>query len=570
MEKMLKHNYPFEPTAPLYRDVRDLFLRCTETFSDRIAFTFKKKGSDKNVITKTFAEFRRDVIGLGTKMMSEDLHKSHVALIGKNSYEWICCYFALLSIGSILVPLDRDWTADELSETLKRADCTRVFCDGDMKEKGATVAASIGDEQPVTFGGNFGVSFDEYLAEGIAMVDAGDHRFDGVEIDPLALSLMVFTSGTTGKGKGVMHNQRALATNVYGAFCVLHCDERTIGLLPPHHTFGSTITILASVVGGTNMYITSGIRYVVNELKLHKPKYLLLVPLYLETFHRRIWAAARDGGKEKLLRTMMKISNGLRRIGIDLRKAFFKKSVLAAFGGELQFAVSGGAPVSQEIIDDFDAFGVKIINGYGITECAPLISANRMRFITPGSVGVPIPNEEVKIVNPTETGEGEICVKGPNVMLGYYGDPKATAEAIDEDGFFHTGDIGKIDKNGAIFITGRSKNIIILSNGKNVYPEEIEAEFAGIDGVVDLVIYEGQSRRGVEHNAIVLEVFPDADWMKANDVSDFEAYIKPRVEQYNRTAVPYKKIGMIRIRETEFPKNTLRKITRFKLDRTID
>ena len=266
---------------------------------------------------------------------------------------------------------------------------------------------------------------------------------------------------------------------------------------------------------------------------------------------------------------MIKVSNALRKTGIDMRKAFFGKSVLSVFGGELKTIVCGGAPLSQEIIDAFDDFGIQVLNGYGITECSPLISANRLLYTVPNSVGIPIPEEEIFIDNPNEDGEGEICIRGPHVMLGYFKDEEATKQAIDENGFFHTGDIGKLEKD-AICITGRVKNLIILSNGKNVYPEEIESALSTIPGITDVVVYEGISKRGPANNAIVAEIYPDKEYLGQNSVTNFSEYFSEHVNNYNRHAVPYKKIGVVRIREDEFPKNTLRKIMRFKIDKTID
>jgi long-chain acyl-CoA synthetase len=266
---------------------------------------------------------------------------------------------------------------------------------------------------------------------------------------------------------------------------------------------------------------------------------------------------------------MMKLSNSLRKIGIDNRRVFFKE-ILAAFGGELTFVISGGAPISQELIDDFDAWGVTILNGYGITECAPLISVNSNKYQIKGSVGLVLQCDEIKIADPNDNGEGEIRVKGPNVMLGYYKEPEATMEAFDREGYFRTGDFGKLSEEGALFITGRLKNLIILSNGKNVYPEEIEKVFNPIPGVQDAVVYEGKSKRGSEFNTIVLEVFPDAEYCQANNIGDVRVYLQKFVDDYNRTAVSYKKVGLLKIRKEDFPKNTLRKIQRFKMDRTID
>ena len=223
-----------------------------------------------------------------------------------------------------------------------------------------------------------------------------------------------------------------------------------------------------------------------------------------------------------------------------------------------------------EIIAFFEGIGISVLNGYGITECAPLITCNRNLYQKKGSVGMPIVGEEVKIREPNENGEGEICVKGPNVMMGYFNDPEATAAVFDEEGFFRTGDCGRIDEDGWVYITGRIKNLIILSNGKNVYPEEIENEMTAIPGILDIIVYEGQSVRGISHNAIVAEIYPDYDYLEKNGIEDAKEYFKPFVDEYNRRAVAYKKIAVLKVRKTEFPKNTLRKIMRFKLDMTID
>ncbi|MBQ9717808.1 MAG: AMP-binding protein, partial [Clostridia bacterium] len=282
----------------------------------------------------------------------------------------------------------------------------------------------------------------------------------------------------------------------------------------------------------------------------------------------RIMANIKEKGKEDLVNRMIKVSNGLRRVGIDQREKFFSE-IRAAFGGELRTVITGGAPINPQILAFFDAIGISTLNGYGITECAPLISVNHSRNIVPGSVGTVLDMDTVRIDEPNEDGEGEILVKGPNVMLGYYRDEQATADAFDR-GYFRTGDYGKLDKNNVLTITGRKKNLIILSNGKNVYPEEIENELAATPGILDIVVYEGQSKRGVSHNAIVAEVYPDRDYFEKNGITDIEAYLKPYVDAFNRRTVPYKKIAILKIRRTEFPKNTLRKIMRFQIDMTID
>ena len=320
------------------------------------------------------------------------------------------------------------------------------------------------------------------------------------------------------------------------------------------------------------MYISNGLKYVQKELKSEKPGHLILVPLYLETFYRRIKANLKSQGKDKLVNNMLKISNITRKASfglIDMRKKLFAQ-IRNAFGGEIKTIVTGGAPINQDIVEFFEGMGISVLNGYGITECAPLISVNRSRHVVKGSVGTVLDMDDVKIIDPNEDGEGEICVKGPNVMLGYYKNDEATAEAIDEEGYFRTGDYGKLTKDRILYITGRKKNLIILSNGKNVYPEEIENELISVPGVQDIIVYEGKSRRGMEYNAIVAEIFPDKDYIEKNGITDVKAYLQGYLNQYNKTAVPYKKISVLKVRKEDFPKNTLRKIMRFKLDMSID
>ena len=288
-----------------------------------------------------------------------------------------------------------------------------------------------------------------------------------------------------------------------------------------------------------------------------------------KNFYKNIWKAVEKKGKTKAFKALIKTSNALRAVGIDMRKKFFAE-IRAAFGGDVTMIISGGAPINPEILHFFEAIGISTLNGYGITECAPIVAVNRTKNVVHGSVGNVLDIDTVRIDEPNEDGEGEICVKGSNVMLGYYKDEAATADAMTEDGYFRTGDYGKVDKNGVLYITGRKKNLIILSNGKNVYPEEIENELIATPGVQDIIVYEGQSKRGLEHNAIVAEVFPDADFVSKNGIEDVYAYLKPFIDEYNKTAVAYKKIGVLKVRTEDFPKNTLRKIQRFKLDMSID
>lgn len=553
-----------------HRDVKDALEWAAQTYREKIAYSFKAAPHAQEVQTVSFIAFRDEVRALTCEFLSMGIRGKHCVLIAKSSYQWSLAYYATLIAGGILVPLDREWHAQDLADTAKKADATFLFIDSELSDKETAIRDTCELTTPTVYLHREG--------EGslISLLENGKRRFAenpalyfDSKCDPDAMSLLVFTSGTTGKGKGVMLSQKAIVTDIDEAAPYIDFTDKTLNVLPPHHTYGSTILTLGHVMIGCEAYFSDGLRYIQKELKEQKPRHLVLVPLYLETFYRKIWANIKEQGKEKLVRRMLKISNALRKIGIDLRGKLFSK-IREAFGGEVRMLVSGGAPINPEILDFYDAIGISTLNGYGITECAPLIAVNRSRNIVKGSVGKPLDCVALKIADPNEDGEGEICVKGPTVMLGYYKDEAATKEAFDEEGYFKTGDYGKIDKSGVIYITGRKKNLIILSNGKNVYPEEIENELIATPGVLDIIVYEGQSRRGMEHNAIVAEIYPDRDYMEKNGITDMKSYLQPAIDAYNKTAVPYKKIGVLKVRDEEFPKNTLRKIMRFKLDMTID
>ena len=553
---------------PHYVDMRDLIEQIGSKYQDRCAFSYRLDPRDKVVQKKTYNELCSDVRAMATELIERGYTGKHICVVAKLSYNWAVTYYAVMCAGAVLVPLDKDWNAEDLTETARSAEVSLILTDAETLKKANAMSSGIGISEPLLLDGeNNGI--DELVNAGKEKIANGNRAYYDIELDPCKLSLLVFTSGTTGKGKGVMLTQRNSLEDI--SFVVPYVDYqvKTIALLPPHHTFGSTITILGQNSLGCDIYISSGLRYVQRELLEQKPGHAIMVPLYLETFYRKIQAKLKDTGKEKLVRNMIKISNGLRKIGIDVRRKLFK-DILAAFGGEIRMVISGGAALNQEIADFFDAVGVGLINGYGITECAPVISVNHSKHVIKGSVGFPGDVVDVKISEPNEDGEGEICVKGPIVMLGYYKNEEATAEAFDEEGYFKTGDYGKIGKEGEIYITGRKKNLIILSNGKNVYPEEIESEFIAVPGLVDIVVYEGESKRGITYNAIVAEIYPDKDYFAKENIDDIEGYFKKYVDEYNKTAVVYKKIAILKVRCEEFPKNTLRKIMRFKLDKTID
>lgn len=554
-----------------FSTVRDLVEWVGNEHNDKCAYSYRQTPLSKDITRVSFNQFRQDVRGLASELLAMGCAGKHCTVIGKMSYDWALLYFAILSIGAVIVPLDRDWHAEDLATTAKKADVSFLFCDEDIADKGAVIADSLElSAEPVFMLAKENErNVRTLVALGQMKYAKNSTPYHEAPIDPDALSLLVFTSGTTGKGKGVMLNQTAILSDISSIVPYIDFSYKTIGVLPPHHTYGSTVMFIAHVMIGAEVYISSGLKYITKELKEQKPGHLVLVPLYLETFYRKILSTVKEQGKEETLNNGIKVSNLLRKTGIDMRKKLFG-TVRAAFGGELKTVISGGAPINPEIISFFEAIGISTLNGYGITECAPIVAVNRSLGVVQGSVGNVLDIDTIKIDEPNEDGEGEILVKGSNVMMGYYKDEEATAEAFDEEGYFKTGDYGKLDENNVLYITGRKKNLIILSNGKNVYPEEIENELIAVPGVLEVVVYEGQSKRGIDRNEIVAEIYPDKDYCEKNGITDVKAHLKSHIDNYNKTAVPYKKITLIRIRKEEFPKNTLRKIMRFKLDTTID
>ena len=553
-----------------FENVRALLEWAAEEYANDTVYSFRPTPRSE-VEKKTFVEFREDVRALASELLAMGCAGRHCAVIGKLSYEWAELYYAVLSIGGVLIPLDRDWQAEDLAATVERADAEFLFCDADLKEKAAVIEGKVSLVAPTVYlGGKEGdVSLASLTENGRAKFAADPDAYFNAPIDPHTMALLVFTSGTTGKGKGVMLSQNAILSDLSSVIPYMDFGKKTVGVLPPHHTFGSSVMLIGHMMIGSEIYISGGLRYVAKELKEQEPEHLVIVPLYLETFYRRIMANLKEKKKEKLVARMIKVSNAMLKVGIDVRAKLFGE-IRAAFGGKVKMIISGGAPINPEILNFFEAIGISTLNGYGITECAPIIAVNRSKHPVRGSVGHVLDIDTVKIDHPNEDGEGEIWVTGPNVMLGYFKDEAATKDAIDEEGYFKTGDYGKLDKNNVLYITGRKKNLIILSNGKNVYPEEIENELVATPGVIDIIVYEGQSKRGMEHNAIVAEVYPDNEYIQKNNITDIKAHLQKYVDDYNRTAVPYKKIGVLKVRDTEFPKNTLRKIMRFKLDMSID
>ena len=569
---MKNKDYPLYQTT-VFEDFRIMVENVANKYPDNYAISYKVNPRDEEPVHITYDRARCDIRDLGTALVELGVRDKQCAIIGGASVGWIYSYFALMAMGAVTVPLDKEWNAEDLAATIGNAECEYLFYGDDaVKKVDAIVAANPQIKKCICMWGEGREGDDtleKYLARGAELVAAGSTEYYDYVIDPDRLATIVFTSGTTGKGKGVMLSQTNIVSDMTQGMYLFDITRKTFCLLPLHHTFGSTTNLVGHYSQGCELYLSSGLKYVQKELKEQSPTHLVLVPLFVETFYKKIWSTARKNGQEKKIKKGIKLSNALRKVGIDKRREIFA-SVHDFFGGKLEMIICGGAPLNQDIIDFFDAIGITILNGYGITECSPLISCNRNLWQKNGSVGVPIIGEEVKIADPNENGEGEICAKGPNVMLGYYKDEEATKAVFDEEGFFHTGDIGKLDKDGWIFITGRQKNIIILSNGKNVYPEELETEISRIGGVGEIIVHEGITK--TKKSVLVAEIFPDAEYMEEKGISseNYLSYFSAEIDKMNKNMPPYKQIGFVKIRDEEFKKNTSRKITRFNIDNNID
>lgn len=573
--KNRKRNYPlYESTK--FDNLRTMVENVANRYPDRYAFTFRRHPSDEAPQHLTFRECEELVRDYGTAFFDLGMSGKTVAIIGEAIPEWLLSYTAVMCIGGITVPVDKELPAPDMASILSTAECEFALVTKTAYKKVQEIRKDLPLLKTVILmdDGDFAGcrSLSDLQKEGAKLFRNGNKAYFEYSIDNSALASIVFTSGTTGKGKGVMLSQKNICSDMEQGMYNFQITYRTMLVLPPHHTFGSTVNFVGHFAQGCEIYLSSGIRYIMKELKEFRPTHLILVPLFVETFYKRILSTAEKSGSLGALKAMIKVSNGMRKTGIDLRKKFFKP-VLDNFGGQLEMIICGGAALNQDVIDFFDSVGITVLNGYGITECAPLISCNRNEYRKTGSVGLPIIGGRVKIIDPDENGEGEIAYKGPNVMLGYFHDEAATAAVMDEDGYFRTGDYGKIIMEGGdqwIYITGRLKNLIIFSNGKNVYPEEIENDIQGIYGVNEVVVYAGESKSDSTKEVIVAEIYPDYESLKMHNIEDPQKYFEDEIRKINQKNVSYKAVGKVKLRNEEFQKNTSKKIIRFAIDKSID
>jgi long-chain acyl-CoA synthetase len=562
MYRNLKENYPYYKVREV-ASLRQHIDSLAEIYGTKAAYKYKDHGEIKSV---TYREFKDEIDAFGTGLLDMGLDGKHIAVIGDNSYKWIVSFLTVLLSSGVVIPIDKELSAEEIEYILSFSDCEAViYSSGATGKKLQQLEANLPNithyicmTQPATKDDKHYV-LEDIIAKGRELLGQGDNRYLQLEHDIKALKELLFTSGTTGKSKGVMLSEESLIFNINNSYKLMTITDTALSVLPYHHAYESTCGILAMMLNGATICINESLRSVLPNFKLYQPTELQLVPLFIEKIYRGIWDKAEETGKANKLRKLIKFSNSLLKMGIDLRKQLFG-SVTSMFGGRLKAIICGGAPLKPAMTEFFDSIGITLINGYGITECGPLISINRPNYHNYESVGMLMPGMELKIDNPNENGEGEICVKGPNVMLGYYKNEEATKEAI-RDGWFHTGDIGKYDGE-FIFLTGRIKNIIILKNGKNIYPEEIEEKLSNMCDYIGEVVVRAMKDESDDERLLGVEIFPDYDRAKQLGIEDVEGSIRKVIAEYNEKEASYKIIKKIVFRTEEFEKTTTKKIKR--------
>ena len=553
-------------------DLKHMLETSVQAYGDNVAF-MQKFHKDEPYKSITYKEAFETVNALGTALINAGLKNKRIAVIGENCYQWATSYLAVICGTGVVVPLDKELGASELGQLIKESQASAVMFTEkytdifkEIKENGDSQLEILiklnGDKQEENV-----LTWSGLIAEGKKLLEKGDRRFIDAEIDPDAMSELLFTSGTTGIAKGVMLSHKNICFDLMIAPTILrvHTWDIFFSVLPIHHTYEGTAGFLMPLYKGAAIAYCEGLKHIVKNLSEVRPTMFLGVPALFETLYKTIMKNIRKQGKEGLVKKVMALNKVTKKVGLDLNKKLLK-DILKVFGGRMRVLISGGAAIDPAILQFFNDLGFIAVQGYGLSECAPMgaLNPDQHKYMRNASVGHILPGMDVKIVDKDEDGIGEICLKGDNVMLGYYNNPEETAKVI-KDGWFYTGDQGYIDDEKFIYITGRKKNVIIASNGKNVFPEELEYLLSKIPYVTESMVWGAEEKGDI---VIVAAIRPDMEEVEAvlGKDCDEEAVKKllwDEVDKINAELPMFKKIRKIAVRNEEFEKKTSKKIKRF-------
>lgn len=553
-------------------DFKELVRTSYEKFSSK---TFYEYIVSKEIHKYSYTRLYNELNAYGTSLVNRGFKGKTIAVVGETTPYWTLTYLAITTTNGIIVPLDSELSLDAMCDFINITNCEAVAYTGKFNGKITELASKIpnvslfirlnpDEKGEDNFAPEKTVDIQTLLDEGDKLLADNDTSYTSIECDREKCCSILFTSGTTGTSKGVMLSQKNICTSINASCQTVPYDHTTslVSVLPIHHTYEFTTTHLAGMNIGASIYINPSLKYASRSMQYYKPTAIAVVPLFIETVHKKVWAKINDEKIDKKVQFGMKLSNIALKFGIDIRKKLFA-DIQAAFGGNIGSIVCGGAPIQDKIVKDFYSFGIPIYEGYGITECSPLVAVNPYYAPRIGSVGKVVPGTEVKIdeTNRDDMGRGEILVRGGNVMLGYYNNPEATKEVFTDDGWFRTGDIGYIDNDGYIFITGRKKNVIILSNGKNVYPEEIEEKLSS-EYVKEIVVIGRRDDEGNE-TEIVAVVYPNFEAFENLSADELKSKTKEALDALNAELPSFKQVSKIEFRDCEFEKTTTKKIKRY-------
>lgn len=546
------------------KTIRDMFDSSCELFSDKVAFL--RRASQKSDWTEiTYKEAGRAVYALGTALIKLGLKDKKIAIIGENRYEWAISYLAVVGGVGTVVPIDKELTDVEISTLLDAANADALIYSPKIRKKYPELFETLGVKLICMEESETDESFDDLIKAGELLIEQGDRSFIDEKVEEDDIDILLFTSGTSGDAKAVMLSHKNVAKNLVNMCSMVDIrpEDRFFSLLPLHHTYECTCGFLCPLYRGSSICYCMGLKYIVKNLQEYKPTMVLTVPLVIETIYKQIMRTIEKNGMTKKVAMGKAITGFLLKFGIDKRKQIFKQ-IHDNLGGNIRMFIAGAAAVDPEVAKNFRAFGLHAIQGYGLTECAPIVAVNREEYFDDPSCGLPLPEIEVKIDNPDKNGLGEIIVKGENVMVGYYQKPELTAEVI-QDGWFHTGDIGYM-KDGFIYITGRKKFVIIAANGENVFPEEIEQLLNKADIISESMVYEKKDE-DTGKVSIAAQILPDkevaAEILGADYTKEMLAEkIQEEIKKVNAMMPAFKAVTDFKVRETEFVKTTTKKIKR--------